>query len=233
VINLREVICDMYVLAGLTDHTCSWRACRSAASLFGGRIEFVFNSSGQGQSLVCRPDPKAKSFTNYAPSRVGSRSLAIHDGGRGQPMSRRDEIQFTPEEQASFLSQPHKAALATIDKEGFPHVVAMGYRYKDGVIYMTSYGKAQKVVNVRRNPKVGVMVEVGERYADFRGIMIRGHCEVIEDPQVVKETMRLAGESATAAVPSGAVSSAPKRVVLKITPYRIASWDHTKLGGKY
>ena len=53
----------------------------------------------------------------------------------------------------------------------------MGYRYKDGVIYMTSYGKAQKVVNVRRNPKVGVMVEVGERYADFRGVMIRGHCE--------------------------------------------------------
>ena len=102
-------------------------------------------------------------------------------------MSRRDEIQFTPEEQASFLSQPHKAALATIDKEGFPHVVAMGYRYKDGVIYMTSYGKAQKVVNVRRNPKVGVMVEVGERYADFRGIMIRGHCEVIEDPQAVRK----------------------------------------------
>jgi PPOX class probable F420-dependent enzyme len=149
-------------------------------------------------------------------------------------MSRRHEIQFTPQEQASFLSHPHKAALATIDKEGFPHVVAMGYRYQDGVIYMTSYGKAQKVLNVRRNPKVAVMVEVGEHYADFRGVMVRGHCEVIEDPQLVKETMRLAGESATAAaVPSGAASSAPKRVVLKITPYKISSWDHTKLGGKY
>ena len=56
----------MYVLAGLTDHTCSWRACRSAASLFGGRSEFVFNSSGQVQSLVCPPDPKAKSL----PTRV-------------------------------------------------------------------------------------------------------------------------------------------------------------------
>jgi general stress protein 26 len=148
-------------------------------------------------------------------------------------MSRRHEIQFTLQEQAAFLSQPHKAALATIDNEGFPHVVAMGYRYKDGVIYMTSYGKAQKVVNVRRNSKVGVMVEVGERYADFRGVMIRGHCEVIEDPQIVKETMRLAGEASTAAVPSGASASVPKRVVLKITPYKIASWDHTKLGGKY
>jgi len=149
-------------------------------------------------------------------------------------MSRRREIQLTPQEQTEFLSQPHKAALATIDKDGFPHVVAMGYRYNDGVIYMTSYGKAQKVVNVRRNTKVGVMVEVGERYADFRGVMIRGHCEVIEDPQAVKETMRLAGESANAAaVPSGAGASVPKRVVLKITPYKIASWDHTKLGGKY
>ncbi len=87
---------------------------------------------------------------------------------------------------------------------------------------------------MRRNPKVGVMVEVGERYADFRGVMIRGHCEVIEDPRVVKETMRLAGESATeAAVPSGDASSVPKRVVLRITPYKIASWDHSKLGGQY
>jgi hypothetical protein len=30
------------------------------------------------------------------------------------------------------------------------------------------------------------MVEVGERY-DFRGVMIRGHCEVIENAQAVKE----------------------------------------------
>jgi Pyridoxamine 5'-phosphate oxidase len=59
-------------------------------------------------------------------------------------MSRRNEIY--PEEQAAFLSQPHKASLATIDKEGFPRVVAMGYRYKDGVIYVTSYGIRLTVV---------------------------------------------------------------------------------------
>jgi predicted FMN-binding regulatory protein PaiB len=78
------------------------------------------------------------------------------------------------------------------------------------------------------------MVEIGERYSDFRAVMIRGYCEVIEDPEVVRETMNLAVQSATAAaVPSGASSSAPKRVVLKITPSKIVSWDHTKLGGKY
>jgi PPOX class probable F420-dependent enzyme len=151
-------------------------------------------------------------------------------------MSRRPEIQLSAQERDAFLSEPHKAALATNDKDGFPHVVAMGYRYKDGIIYMTSYGKAQKVLNVRRNPKVGVMVETGNLYSEYRGVMIRGNCEVIEDPQVVRETMGLVGRSETArtaAIPSGAASSAPKRVVLKITPEKIATWDHTKLGGKY
>jgi len=147
-------------------------------------------------------------------------------------MSRRKQIQLTPAEQAEFLSQPHKAALATIDKDGFPHVVAMGYLARDGAIYMTSYGKAQKVLNIRRNPQVGVMIESGKSYADFRGVMIRGLCEIIDEPAAVARTMReMAGVQEAA--PKGAVSSAPKRVLLKIVPQKIASWDHTKLGGKY
>jgi hypothetical protein len=32
---------------------------------------------------------------------------------------------------------------------------------------------------------------------------------------------------------AGAVDSAPKRVLLKVTPHKIASWDHAKLGGRY
>jgi len=151
-------------------------------------------------------------------------------------MSRRKQIELTTAERDKFLAEPHTAALATVDKDGFPHVVAMAYLYKDGAIYMTSYGKAQKVVNVRRNPKVGVMVEAGRKYSELRGVMIRGNCEVLEDAETVRMTMRGVGEkegNAAAAVPSGASSSAPKRVVLKLTPVKIASWDHSKLGGKY
>ena len=40
-------------------------------------------------------------------------------------MSRRSQITLTPDEQAAFLSEPHKASLATLDKDGFPQVVAM------------------------------------------------------------------------------------------------------------
>ena len=36
-----------------------------------------------------------------------------------------------------------------------------------------------------------------------------------------------------AAAEPGALASAAKRVVLKIMPGKIASWDHRKLGGRY
>jgi len=64
-VNLRNVACDMYLLAGQTDHICPWRACYRASRLFGGRTEFVMSGSGHVQSLVCPPaNFKAKYFTN-------------------------------------------------------------------------------------------------------------------------------------------------------------------------
>ena len=146
------------------------------------------------------------------------------------PRNRRQQIQLTPEEQAAFLRHHHKAAFATIDKDGFPHVVEMNYVVKDGAFYMTSYGKAQKVLNVRRNPKVALMVETGDSYPELQGVMVRGHCEIIEDPEAVRATFALRAERRPS---QGALASAAKRVVLKVLPHRVTSWDHRKLGGDY
>ena len=149
-------------------------------------------------------------------------------------MSRRDQIKLTPQEQAEFLAQAKTMALCTIDKDGYPHVVAMGYMVKDGCIYMSSYGKAQKVVNIRRNPKVAVMVESGTAYDQLKGLMIRGHCEVIDEPEEVwslmRQTREKRGEKVSAEEEAQLRTRAQKRVVLKIIPEKVASWDHSKLG---
>jgi PPOX class probable F420-dependent enzyme len=145
----------------------------------------------------------------------------------------RPDIRLTPEEQAEFLRQNRKCALATVDRDGFPHVVAMNFRERDGAYYMTSYGKAQKVLNIRRDPKVAIMVESGGAYAELKGLMVRGECEIIEDPEAVAEVMQWLGEGRTGGRPAGAVRSAPKRVALKVTPRKTFTWDHSKLGGRY
>jgi PPOX class probable F420-dependent enzyme len=146
---------------------------------------------------------------------------------------RRRQIRLDPEEQAAFLRDNPKCALATIDQDGFPHVVAMGfYVGEDGAFYMTSYAKAQKVLNIRRNPRVGLMVETGGSYAELRGVMVRGTCEIIEDVDTVRQVMNHRRGSPQSGR-QGSLDSAPKRVVLKVTPQKIASWDHRKLGGRY
>ena len=145
----------------------------------------------------------------------------------------RPDIRLTPDEQAAFLRANRKCALATLDRDGFPHLVAMNFVMRDGACWMTSYGKAQKVVNIRRNPKVGVMVETGGAYAELKGVMIRGECEILEGPEAVAEVFGWMAEARGEPRPQGASRSAPKRVVLKIVPKKTVTWDHAKLGGRY
>lgn len=145
----------------------------------------------------------------------------------------RPDIRLTPDEQNAFLREQRKCALATLDNNGFPHIVAMNFIYRDGAFYMTSYGKAQKVLNARRDPKVAVMVETGDAYGELKGVMARGDCVIIDDPDRVGEVFAWMGAARSTARPSGAAQSMPKRVVMKIVPRRIVSWDHAKLGGRY
>ena len=150
-------------------------------------------------------------------------------------MNARPRIELTADEQAVFLREHRTAALATIDRDGFPHLVAMTYFVKDGAFYMTSYAKAQKVVNIRRNPQVALMVEAGEAYSELRGVMVRGHCEIIEGREAVEAAFAEMAQHRDPARPRprAAVASAAKRVVLKVIPRKIVSWDHKKLGGRY
>src|SRR5215475_10874447 len=124
-------------------------------------------------------------------------------------MNRRRQIQLSPEEQSAFFREQRKAALATLDQHGFPHVVAMNYFAKDGAFYMTSYAKAQKVVNIRRNPKVALMIESGNAYAELRGVMVRGHCEIAEGTDAVRAAFTAMAEARgeTPSRPSGSVDS--------------------------
>jgi PPOX class probable F420-dependent enzyme len=155
----------------------------------------------------------------------------------------RNLIRMTPGEATAMLESTGNLSLATIDRDGYPHQVAMSFASDaQGNIVMTSFGKAQKVINLKRNPRVGVMVEHGRAYDKVKGVMIRGRAEIVEDTNAVLDTMRLVvGKMARLAgkpVDPGSVSisdayrrQAAKRVVIRIHPEKWATWDHSKLSG--
>jgi polyhydroxyalkanoate synthase subunit PhaC len=64
-IDLSEVTCDKYVVAGMTDHITPWKGVYNTATTFGGNTRFVLSSSGHIQSLINPPgNPKAKYYLN-------------------------------------------------------------------------------------------------------------------------------------------------------------------------
>src|SRR5262249_48944205 len=82
-------------------------------------------------------------------------------------------------------------AFATNGHDGYPHVVAMWYTVKDGKIMMTSYARAQKIVNLRRDPRATVLVESGATYKELSGVMVRGRVELVEGPAALAEVLKL------------------------------------------
>lgn len=152
-------------------------------------------------------------------------------------MKRRDAIQLTAEERRQFLDETKTIVLSTLDPRGYPHSIAMWYVMDDGCCLMTTYAKSQKVLNIRRSPKVALLAESGETYDTLKGVLMRGQAQLINDLDVCVGVLTRVHRKMMGAMPVGIEEAlklqARKRVVIKVTPERISSWDHSKLGGAY
>jgi PPOX class probable F420-dependent enzyme len=152
----------------------------------------------------------------------------------------RKAIALTPDEQREYIATARTLTLCTHGPHGYPHAVAMWFAVDpDGTVWMTTFRKSQKAVNVQRDPKVALHIESGDSYDTLKGVCIRGDAAIVDDQEIVFRTIMRVNEK-MAMVPGGAEGvddairwQARKRVALKITPVRTASWDHAKLGGAY
>ena len=152
--------------------------------------------------------------------------------------SRRGSIALTAEEQEKFLEDGWTVQIASIGPKGFPHLVAMWYVVDDGMIVFTTFRKSQKILNLQRNPKMTAMLEGGRAYNELQGLVIEGEAEVVDDMHYTGKVMGRVGAKyngipAPMETPEAALKVASKRVVVRLKPIEVYSWDHRKLGGVY
>jgi PPOX class probable F420-dependent enzyme len=148
-------------------------------------------------------------------------------------VKQRDKVAMSTEEIATLLAESRKVQLATIGRDGTPHLVTMYYVLIDGQITFWTYRTSQKALNLTADARLTCLVETGEQYFDLRGVQVQGVARRIDDPAAVQEIGRLI----TGAVPGqdGAAldeyvaRAARKRVGFAVEPRRVISWDHSKL----
>jgi Pyridoxamine 5'-phosphate oxidase len=153
--------------------------------------------------------------------------------------SKRAAIQMTPEEIDGYLAEQKVLNVATIGPSGHPHVVAMWYEVIDGKVTFWTFGKSQKILNLRRDPKMTGLVESGESYNELKGVELVGTGRIVEDYEDVLAIGKAIGVkyNGTAAISDAALpfleAQARKRLGVVFEVERNVSWDHSKLSGGY
>ena len=150
--------------------------------------------------------------------------------------NQRKSIELTPEEVSTYLDESRTAIMVTNGPSGHPHAVAMWYGVIDGDIWFETKAKSQKAVNLRRDPRIVCAAEAGHSYDELRGVSIEGTTTLIEDqddPEYwaagVNIWERYQGPYTDEMKPFVEIMM-NKRVVVRVEPTRVRSWDHRKLG---
>jgi PPOX class probable F420-dependent enzyme len=155
-------------------------------------------------------------------------------------MGGRDAVKMTDTEVEGFLRSNLKVQVASLGKEGEPHLSTLFYVMQDGRIAFWTYGRSQKIRNLERDPRVSALVEDGTDYFELRGVSISGRAEIVRDPDGIFEigsrvATRMVGARDFAELGdlgrAEVERQATTRVGVVIHADTVATWDHGKMKG--
>lgn len=148
-------------------------------------------------------------------------------------VNERNKIVMSDEEITTYIEKSRTATLATIGANGRPHLVAMWYAVIDGEIWFETKERSQKAVNIKREPRVTVMIEDGATYDKLRGVSIDAEAEVVTDPEMLWNVGINVWERYNGPYSDDLRELVEvmikNRIAIRLKPQRMRSWDHRKL----
>ena len=145
---------------------------------------------------------------------------------------------MSDEEIWKFIESQKTIQVATINKDGSPHVMPLWFAIDEGRIVLETFSKSQKVVNLERDDRISLLFEDGDEYNDLKGVSIKGRVELIREHAEVHRLHMAVLTRNQPQVPVEVLKKAtapmvPKKTAIVIVPERFITWDHSKLGGIY
>jgi nitroimidazol reductase NimA-like FMN-containing flavoprotein (pyridoxamine 5'-phosphate oxidase superfamily) len=159
------------------------------------------------------------------------------------PKSVHRDAALTAAELDGLMTDAKVMRIASIGPGTRINLTPMWFGWAGGCVY--TYGRGQKVVNLRREPSVTVLVDRNERFVELTGAMLQGRATVLEtaedeaaDPHL-EEVRVLMGKKyagyhptpATDGQPLASTAAGRTRRWIRVDIDKALTWDNAKLFG--
>lgn len=150
------------------------------------------------------------------------------------------ELALTPDQLDEMMLSSWNMRIATIGPGSRINLTPLWFGWAGGKVY--TYCRGQKVVNLRRDPRVTVLVDRNERFPELQGAMFQGTARVLEtaedeaaDPDLEEVRMQMGakyagghGEPREARRNESSARGRHWRWVV-VMPERSVTWDNHKI----
>ncbi|MFF7409811.1 pyridoxamine 5'-phosphate oxidase family protein [Streptomyces lydicus] len=143
-------------------------------------------------------------------------------------MMERDELD-------AFLAEQRTCRVATVGGDGAPHVGALWFTWDGTSLWLYSITRSKRWAQLRKDPRIAVVVDDGHAYDELRGAELTGRAEFVgEAPRTGEPCVELDTPEARFARKYFGMAAMPhdgRHAWLRLTPESIASWDFRKIPG--
>lgn len=132
---------------------------------------------------------------------------------------------LTPQEIDEFLGEPHIAVVSTASPSGVPHAMPIWYAWRDGKVLFHTGPGSKKMRNLRKNPRVSVVVD--SKVAPYKVVVIEGTArELPEDRELSRQVaIHYLGEKLGARYSEQSTGGS---TLVVVEPTKFISWDYAR-----
>src|SRR5262245_15643623 len=114
--------------------------------------------------------------------------------------------------------------VAAANQAGMPHLVPVCQVVADGKIYFASDNEGRKILNLKRNPRIAVSVDLySESWAHLKGVMVQGEAALIgKGPRFRKIRALLYAKYPQ--YPTEAALRESHSLIVEVRPSNVFSW---------
>jgi general stress protein 26 len=125
------------------------------------------------------------------------------------------------------------AAVATVNRDGWPHVVPLWFVWPEDAIYVSTRREGRTWANAAGDPRVALSIDLGRAWVEIAGIEVRGRAELLPAEHAdMRQPISGWHEKYRPLLAGDGFPRFADEVrglgFLRVVPERIAAWDHAR-----